>query len=395
MKILSKIISLFTVVAIAACFILTPVSAANYKSSLSDYVGKGSLKLSETRLVSCDSMTSPKIESYTVSGVDISASIDTANKKEGSGSYSVTWNTAGEATFFRARDFGSYDCSPSDGKVTIKLWFYINDISKIDCDHSGLYNYDYSDSGTIFLRAETERDSNYYAVNQTVKGNGWQEIEFTFDHDNGIESGFDIHNVTGFWINVSALSPGLTIKIDNVRLCYYYNTGYSPDIGGIPNGAKVVSYCDYDGLCGDVVSEWFNSDFSSSIKKYGSSSLHLYSNASDDQRLFWGGLNISLNHSSDVLCFWVYIDNIDNISDWFIECNQIQDKTGYEFEYKNALSAIKKYSAGGLSSKTWVMVQFPLSVFSGSGTISMKHLRMVVTAKSGTELNVYIDNVSI
>lgn len=392
-------------------------AAANMKSSLGEYAGRGSLSVEETLLASCDTRDDPQI---TAPGgaAKLKAVIDTDEKTEGEGSFSVEWKSAGAAKFFRIPKFNEfYDCANAEylsengengeksesgsetltrTKTTIKLDLYVNDISLLKADHEGLYDLDFSGVGTVYLRAESgRRESIYHAVNQTIAGSGWQEIEFSFDHDNGVSDAFNINEVTGLWISATANKPGLVVKVDNVRLCRYISEGWDAGDASeyIPRGARVISYCDYDALCGEVITEWFNTDFSEETKLSGSSSLHLYTDGGDDERIFWGGLDLTASHVYDFLCFWVYVDDVDALGSWFIELNEIQDKEGHEYEFTDALTAIKTSPAGGLKSGTWTMIRLALPFFSGRGELPVRHLRMVPRAKNGREANVYIDNV--
>lgn len=397
----------FSLFLAAALFALSPLTdAANSKSSLGNYAGEGALRSEETVLADCDTRSTPEITSPG-GAARIKFSVDTDEKTEGAGSYSVEWKTAGDSKFFRVADFGGvYDCGNSSEtdengvsvrvKTTIKLDLYVNDVSLLKADHEGLYDLDFSSVGTVFLRVESGKNmGTYHAVNQTITGNGWQEIEFSFDHDNGVSGSFNSHKVTGMWISATANEPGLVIKVDNVRVCRYISEGY--DAGDlseyVPRGARMISTCDFDALSGEVVTEWFNSDFSRDVKLSGTSSLHLFTDGGDDERLFWGGLDLTASHVYDCLCFWVYVDDVDALDSWFIELNEIQDKEGYEFEFTDALGSIKNSSRGKLASGEWTMVRLALPFFSGRGELAIRHLRMVPRAKSGREANVYIDNV--
>lgn len=389
MKSAVKILSFFmTAVVIVSVFSLE-VGAANSKSSFSDYAGKGFLRKTETEICSCDG--AEEISCWEGSGRAVT-SVD-PNGKVGS-CYKAEWTQAGDVTFFYTKDIGTIDCAPSSGKVTLKMWIYVNDMSKLRADHSDLYGYDYSKSGTVYLRAMTDNDRYSFALNQTIKENGWQEIEFTFDHDNGVNSGFEIHRVNGFWINARALSAGLVIKIDNLRVCHYTNDGYTPDNRGIPSGARIVSHCDYDGLEKDVVTEWFDSDFSTSVKLFGRSSYHSYVSGEDDQRMFWGCNGDTVYSDSDYLCFWLYVDKVENLKYWFIELNQTQDN-GYEIQLNDALVDIKFNTVTPLVNNTWTMVQLPLKYFRGIDQFRLNHLRMAVTPQLGKQANIYVDNISI
>lgn len=400
MRFSKKFFSLFLSAVILSAVLCTNVcAAANDKSTLTDYAGMGNLKMSEKQLCSFDSFGD-----FEITG-GLSSSIDTNDKKEGSGCLSVDFGNAyGESVrVFDCEDFTPIDCSAGQGRVvTFKMWIYINDISLIFSDHEDLYGgkYDYSNTGTIYLRATNGTSDVYHAINQTVHGSGWQEIEFAFEQNNGIKSDFDRSYVKGFCLTVKSIASGLVVKADDLRVCTYTNEGYKDDGSGMPEGSRLISYCDYDGLCGDVICEWFNSDFSTDIKAFGSSSYHLKSTGGDDERMFWGDLDIPIDRQNDYICFWLYVDNFSNLDGFFIEINEVQDK--HEYEIKNAFTKLISSSREPLTSNKWVMIQLPIRLFdenldtdSYGDTLTAKHFRICPSAKKGTEMNVYIDNICI
>jgi len=383
-RILCAVICL--VLILCAAFPASAVDVANRKSSLSKFAGKGKLTATVEKLHSFDDMN----------GVSGSGSIDTGNKKEGSGSYSYTFRSEGHQTVVTANGF-SADASRAK-KMTFRMWVFISDMTLLKCDHEAGYpDNDYSNSGTIFFRFQSAGGN--WAINQTIEGKGWQMCEFTLDHDNGASSSFDPTRISGMFLQASGRA-GLTIKVDGLEVVYYNNDGYTDDNSTLPAGATLISNCEYDGLAGEVITEWYNSDFSTEDPKQGKSSLVLKVDGTDDNRAFWGGLNLPVS-LDDYLCFWFKTDNIKAMGlTGHIEINEIQDNLEYQTDFK----LITTCTVEKLENDKWNLVMIPVKKmkfnypkdYTGdtvNPVLNIHHLRLVPSGTGEGVANVYFDQI--
>ncbi len=390
---IKKIGAIFLAATVCLLSVFT-VSAANRKDSISNYSNKGSLTCREESLCSFDDSTllSQTADSFT---------FDTKDKKEGKASYAASFTGTDRKNVFTINNFGkTIDMKKTENSlVTLKMWVYISDASQVKADHEDLYNNDYSKTSTLFFRITSHgNQNNSLSLNPTVWENGWQEIELDLSINYGKTNGFSAEQVTGLYMFING-KGSVTIKLDDLRVCYYSNTGYKADTSDIIEGARIISTCDYDALDGVLVNEWFDSNFSEDIKHSGSSAVHSFSDASDDQRMYFANNNIPLDRTNDYLCFWMYIDNFKNLKSLFIEANENQDI--HEYEIDNCLDRIYLIAKTNNYSQNWFMVQIPFSMMDenldkGYGdTVTLKNLRIVATAKDNTEVNTYIDSVFV
>ena len=375
------------VLVLCAAFPASAVEVANRKSSLSKYVGQGKLTSKTETLHSFDNMN----------GISGSGSIDTGNKKEGAGSYSYTFTSA-DTTGQRIFDISGLSVdSTKAGTVTFRMWVFISDMTLLKNDHEeGYPDNDYSNSGTIFLRINSNGVD--YGVNHTIEGKGWQLCEFMFE-PTSVDVNFDPSNITRIWFLVFGKN-GLTVKVDNLEAVYYSNDGYTDDNSALPAGATLISNCEYDGLGGEVITEWYNSDFSTEDPKQGKSSLTLKVDGGDDERMFWGGLELTIG-KDDVFCFWIKIDNIKAISNGVIELNEIQDTIEYETAFRTVMTST---ASERIENGKWTLIMIPVGTmsFKVSDTYSDRKddtelnihcVRIVPTGTGEAETNVYIDQV--
>ncbi|MBQ8534001.1 MAG: hypothetical protein IJ462_04135 [Clostridia bacterium] len=388
-----KISALFLAIIICVMSVFT-VSAANRKDSISNYAKKGSLTYKEELLCGFDdsSLLSQMADSYT---------FDSKDKKEGQASYAASFSGTDRKNVFSIINFGkTINMKKAENSlVTLKLWVYISDASQVKADHEDLYNEDYSKTSTMFFRITSHgTQHNSLSLNPTVWESGWQEIELDVSLNYGKTDGFNAEYVTGIYMFIYGKGP-VTIKLDDLRVCYYSNTGYKADTSDIIEGARIVSTCDYDALDGVLVNEWFDSKFSEDVKHSGSSSVHSFADGSDDQRLYFSNNSIPLDRNKDYLCFWMYIDDFSNLGNLFIEANENQDI--HEYEITNFIAQMPVFAKTSQLSGNWFMMQIPIKSMKErlgqgySNTITLRALRMAITPRKGKEVNVYVDSVFI
>jgi len=374
------------VLVLCAAFPASAVEVANRKSSLSKFAGKGKLTAMVEKLHSFDD----------TKGISGAGTIDTGNKKEGTGSYSYTLTSDGDSRVFDISGFTA-NASKCD-TLTFRMWIYISDMTLLNCDHQTEESGDlYANSGTIYFRFRSNGVDS--CVNHTIEGTGWQLCEFTLEHHNGKGETFDPNNITGAWLMVAG-KKGLTVKVDGLEAVYYSNDGYTDDNSSLPEGATLISNCEYDGLAGEVITEWYNSDYSTEDPKQGKSSLVLKVDGGDDERMFWGGLDLTIG-KDDVFCFWIKIDNIKAISGGNIEINEVQDRLEYETVFTTVLSstAIDRLEKG-----KWNLIMIPISSMTfgvhddyadrkEDTELNIHNIRINPGGSGNGETNVYIDQM--
>lgn len=372
-------------------------SSATNKSSLYEFDGMGCLK---ANVISVSSLKT--LDAEGLAGIRTNNSTVTADGE----CITVTAVETGKMFHVFLDLDKSYDLTQTRNgkKCTVKLRLCIDDPAEIACDHEGGYAHiDYSNSCTVFLRAYTGHNSDAcWCVNQTVEGKGWQEIEMTFDHHNGYSPEFDLSRVGGFYLMAVSKKAGATFKISDLRFAEYTNEGYVPDLRGMPEGAELVSTGDYDGLYGEVITEWYASDFDPEVKMFGKSSYMQYVNGEDDYRMYIGNLSMKeFDKEKDHLCFYMTCDNYDAISSVFIELNQVQDR--HEYQRNNALDLIKENHVGPMENGKWMFVTLPLSQFNNGAQdpelygdkVKFYAFRLVNCVPKGTEARIYLDTVFI
>lgn len=395
--------------ALALVFTCSGISAAaldknkNYKGSLSEYVGKSYLKSESKQLFSFD--TAP-------SGNTSSGTVDTKNKKEGTGSYSYTFSTDSSTSITKLLNapnfFEATDCTPR-GTVTLRMWVYVNDMNLLVNDHLDVHpDYqdeydDYTTSGTLYVRIINSNGSEA-TVNHTIYGSGWQECEFSFNlNDNGgelMES--NAASITGMWIGAKG-SKGLTVKLDDLRVVRFTNEGYTEPEA--PNGGRWLATCDFDVLDGTCINEWYGGFFDLEEKVGGSSSVGLNVRRIDDFRLYWPKRNVTLDLDKDLLFIWYKIDN-------FKELSQIEFNLHKKGSYETTAIGLRKldFMTNVVDPETleriaykpneWNLAMIPLSGYkSVNGGMNLFNVGTMRVAVFGTcnkvNFNMYFDDIYV
>lgn len=361
-------------------------STAFEKGSRSEYVENSYLNVKEEMLWSFDE-----------GDEDGNYAVDTSDFTEGNASGKITskWVNSSKTLFAIANKFNVNASEMT--KVTFKIDIWVKDMSKVLCDHEkGYPQNDYSHSGTFYWRL-TDSAGRWHGINVTIVDNngkaGWQTMEYTLLHNNGMSNGFDVSNITGSWM-MASVTGDVEIKLDNLRVCYYSNEGYAFSDYNFPEGCRVVSDCEADSLDSAVITEWFGTSYDFENNKFGRSCLAATCTSKDDYRIFFGGLDIPMTYSADYICFWVKVPKGKTIDRWFLEANQAQDSVEYENPGWSAEN-ITKYAVDGFKAGKWNLIQLPLTALekhNAGENITLHHLRMVL-ATDGKDFPVYFDNI--
>lgn len=296
----------------------------------------------------------------------------------------LMWRT-GDMFHFEAKDMRT---------ATLKLWLFVDDADKVVCDHDDVYGQRQNGQATFYFRAFDDK-GRIHCWNHTLTGDGWHEVELTFNIHNGVDEGFDYQNITGFGMLVAA-EKGTIIEVDDLR-GVQYTTDYEPE--DLPAaGDRWITDGEYNALDGAVIQEWYGCSYDLEDKKFGNSSLRCEGDTSvTDFRTIISGLDVELNYPEDVLVFWMKVDKLNTINSLLIELNQVQDNHEYEKSFTKA--ELQSY---GLSTKDgeWCQIVIPLSVFGkhlnagkygDSENITMHAFRFVVSGISGKTYVVHLD----
>lgn len=300
----------------------------------------------------------------------------------------LMWRT-GDMFHFEAMDMRT---------ATLKVWLFVDDTDKVTCDHDDVYGKRQEGQATFYFRA-FDNKGRVHCWNHTLTGDGWHEVELTFNIHNGVDKGFDYQNITGFGMLVAA-DQGTVIELDDLR-GVQYTTDYEPE--DLPAaGDRWITDGEYNAFDGAVIQEWYGCSYDLEDKKFGNSSLRCEGNPSvTDFRTIISNLSVPLNYQEDVLVFWMKVDKLNTINRLLIELNQDQDNHEYERSFSKA--ELQEY---GLSTKDgeWCRIAIPLSVFGqhlnidkygGDENITMYAFRFVVSGISGKTYVVHLDRAYI
>ena len=291
-----------------------------------------------------------------------------------------------------AFDFSAVDTR----KTTMKLWVYVNDTDSVSCDHDSDKN-KIKDQATFFFRA-ADNKGRIFCWNHTITGDGWHEIELTFNINNGCDAAFDFAHIASFGVMVSA-DKGTIIELDDLR-AVHYTSDYTPEAA--PDGGRLITDGEYNAFDGVVLPEWYGCSYDVTDKKFGNSSIRSEGDDSvSDFRVITSNLNIPLDYDEDVLVFWMKVDDLSTIDGLFIELNYDQDV--HEYEYIPSKAVLKQY---GLSDKSgeWCQIIIPLSDFEQhlavdrygeDPDITLRTFRLSVNAHPNKSYVVHFDRMYI
>ena len=272
----------------------------------------------------------------------------------------LRWDLKGELknlTRILTEKSSSFLFNASDkNRSTLKFWMYVGDTDAVVCDHDSINGFQ-KNQATFYFRA-IDKNGRVHCWNHTLTNNGWQEIELSFNVHNGVDSGFDYANITGFWVGLMTYAD-VTVMIDDMR-GVVYETDYVPKPITDEKNGRLISDCEYDALDGAIIQEWYGSSYDLENKMQGASSLHNYGDASvSDFRTIIANLNLQMDRSTDELVFSIKISTPESIQNFFIELNQVQDS--HEISAFFTLDDLRQYGYNG--GDTWCEIRIPLSVF--------------------------------
>ena len=361
------------------------------KKQYSDYV----TDFKETMLMDFDEL----VESGLVfDGCD--REIDTEYQQQGKGALRLTVN--GDYRDNLARLFWRTDpvtpifhgSATGRNKCTLKLWLFVDNVENIRCDHDSKFG-DFADQATFFFRA-FDNEGRVWNWNHTITGNGWHEVELSFNVHNGYDSGFNFEHIVSFGMLTSA-RQGTVLELDALRLVEY-STDYKKP--AMKQGERLISNAEYDALDGAIVQEWYGASYDTVDKVEGKSSLRNRGDGSvSDFRTIVANLDIQLNYNEDVLVFWLKLKDLHSVKNLFIELNEVQDTHEYEQNFTMA----KLQDKGLTHHNTWAEIVIPLTEFKknlapgyASGeNIILHNFRLVAATGAVSEFDLHVDNIYI
>ena len=364
-----------------------PVIGSPLKKMYSDYVSD----YTQRQLISFDSLDLPGLCAVP------EATIDTETMREGTGA--LRWVLPEETNGLKQMCWANgqqFHLDVSDRKrTTLKLWLFLDSTDGIVCDHDSIYGAQ-GGQATFFFRV-LDAKGGQYCWNHTLTGDGWHEIELSFNIHNGYSPDFDMHNITGFYMMFDG-HKGTVIELDDLR-AVEYKTDYLPSPA--PNGGRLISECEYNALDGVIVQEWYGAAYDTTDKMQGSSSLRCIGDATvNDFRSIIANLSIPITYDEDVLVVHAKIKDLSTVKSIFIELNQVQDV----HEYEISIPAEKFAHYGLRENDTWSELRIPLTdmrknlrvaQFGNGDSILLQNFRYCLSAQGNATYESHIDLVYV
>ncbi len=348
----------------------------------------------EKQLLSFDTLNYPGVRRYENNGI---YEIDTTYQREGAGAMRFTMTRTDHELAEVLWDGGrSFEFSVKDRHhTTLKVWLFVDDADNFVSDHDAGYGRQAAQA-TFFFRV-FDAQGRVYCWNHTLTGNGWHEVELTFNTHNGISPDFDYDHIVGFGL-LTAAGAGTVIELDDLRVVYY-TTDHIPE--SFPSPIRLITDGEYNALDGVIVQEWYGCCYDKEDKVFGKSSLRCEGDTSvNDFRTIIGTLDIPMSYQNDVLVFWMKIEDLATVSSLFIELNQVQDT--HEYEY-TAITKEKLFAYGlSKTSGEWSEIRIPLTdfkknfrpdLFGESEDITLCNARFCISGIKGTSYVVHYDRI--
>ena len=365
----------------------TPVIGSPLKKMYSDYVSN----YTQRQLISFDRLDLPGLVTVP------EATIDTEYQREGTGA--LRWVLPDETKGLKMMCWANgeeFRLDVTDRKrTTLKLWLFLDSTDGIVCDHDSIYGAQ-GGQATFFFRV-LDKNGGQYCWNHTLTGDGWHEIELSFNIHNGFSPDFDMHNITGFYMMFDG-HKGTVIELDDLRVVEY-STDHVPSPA--PNGGRLITEGEYDSLDGAIVQEWYGASYDTTDKMQGKSSLRCIGDATvNDFRTNVTNLSIPITYAEDVLVLWAKIRELSTVKSIFIELNEVQDV----HEYEISIPADKFAHYGLCEDDTWSEMRIPLSdmrrnlrveTFGNGDTITLRNFRYCLSAQGDATYDTHIDLVYV
>lgn len=359
------------------------------KKQYSDYVKD----YTEEQLLSFDDLDIPDMQLFE------NYSIDKDYQREGHGALRFVTTTGDRKLTQLMWGKGiAFDAAVEDTrKCTLKLWVYVDNDDMIACDHDAVYGQVQKDQATFFFRLMDNR-GRIHSWNHTLTGDGWHEVELSFNIHNSVDSEFDYNHIANFGIMVGA-DAGTIIEFDDLRLVTY-ESDHVPET--LPEGDRLITDGEYDAFDGAMIQEWYGCSYDLENKKFGNSSLRNQGDSSvNDFRTIISDLNIALDYENDTLVFWLKVEKLSVIKDFFIELNQVQDN--HEYEASFTVAQLQEYGLSKIDNE-WCEIRIPLTAFNKNlspdkygenENITLYAFRFVTYSVSNKEYAINLDRVYI
>ncbi len=367
------------------------------KVQYSDYVKD----YTEEHLYDFDTLEDDALRLYEQYGTYL---LDETYQKEGKGAIRFTKTSANTHLEDIISVQNAFHFSVENRKqTTLKLWLFLEDDQKVICDHDAVYGKRQEHQATFFFHAY-DHYGHAYNWNHTLTGNGWHEVELSFNLHNYIHPDFDYQNIVSFGIHVQA-HDGMMVEVDDLRVVYYETDYVAPTL---PEGDRLVTDGEYNGFDGVITQEWYGCSYDLEDKKTGNSSIRCEGNESvNDFRTIIGNLNIPVSYRNDLLVFWMKVDDLRTLKGLELDCNQeLNDLQGLHTARYMKMIPKADLHRYGLSEKSgeWSLVAIPLSdlpatlvpeKFGPGEDITLTNIRMVTRAVDNATYVVHFDHIYI
>lgn len=300
----------------------------HHKSSLADYVGKGTLSFERENITLFDDL-------------DKASSIGELNicqhTEADYGGITVKFDEVGQGIqnifTYEGLDFGITD----PVKQTLKIWVYLNDVDLLMCDHDTVHPEPQKGHATFWVQfAKSVDDPHRYNIQHTFEGSGWHMLEIALNTNNLTYP--DVLNMDISEIHCMRLlgfpKKGLELKISALDKYTYTNEGYQ--MPECPKGGRWLSTCDADAIDGPLITEWYASSFDFDEKVQGSSSLSITGvKGHEDYRCCLGGLAVDIDKENDIFHMDMFVSDINKVlpNDSTIRLSQQDGGYGYAHYY--------------------------------------------------------------
>ena len=364
----------------------TPPIGSPLKKMYSDYVSD----YTQRQLISFDRLDLPGIAAVP------EAQIDTEFAREGTGA--LRWTLPEDTKGLRRMVWANgkqFELDVKDRrKTTLKLWLFIDTTDGIVCDHDSIYGAQ-KGQATFFFRV-FDRIGGEYCWNHTMSGNGWHEVELSFNIHNGYSPTFDMHHITGFYMMFDGRA-GTTVELDDLRVVEYQTDYVSAPMA---EGERLITDSEYNALDGAIVQEWYGASYDTQDVMQGRSSLRCVGDDSvNDFRTIIANLSIPITYTDDELVVLAKIKDFSTVKGIFIELNQIQDVHEYEISIPR-----ERFEDYGLTKEDeWCELRVPLCDMRrnlraelGNGEqILLQNFRYCIVCAPGAVYESHIDRVYI
>lgn len=350
------------ILAIGLCCLLTiGCVLSGMAESVVNQVNQGKIKAAETKIFSFDT----ELTAWSTARVH---TIDVQNAREGSGCYSVTYNSNATTHQIVGSAVGAFDLNVKDIQHTaLKMELFVSDHSLI----APLY------SQSVPMLVAQLHDINGRILQWEIPctSNGWISLEMPmWNTDSTLqeEAAFNFNRIVKFAVTGTVFN-GLTVKFDHLRLVDYTDTYQR---SGAPYGGRLIADFDQgtlEGMVFDAVSGSYNTKKDEKTNGPSSWSDYLRLEKEGGSSIELRGLAMPMDLKNDVFCFALYLEKADDIS----SAKLVLEDSGVKLSVTD-VSVLDACANDGAGLRKGInLIRIPLSEMTRSGSAQTMTLRRV------------------